>query len=183
MARLIAEKADIVPLLAEVFRQYGFEGASLARIGEGTRLGKGSIYHFFPGGKEEMADAVLADIDAWFRDNIFIPLAENAEPRAGIARMFADVERYFDSGQRICLLGVFALGSERDRFAARVQAYFAAWIAALGAALQRSGHSALEASELAEETVAGIQGALVLSRALQTPASFSAALQRLQRRL
>ena len=46
MARVIAEKDDVIPLLAEVFRTYGFEGASLARISEGTRLGKGSIYHF-----------------------------------------------------------------------------------------------------------------------------------------
>ena len=55
MARVIAEREDVIPLLGEVFRTYGFEGASLARISEGTKLGKGSIYHFFPGGKEEFA--------------------------------------------------------------------------------------------------------------------------------
>lgn len=183
MARLIAEKADIVPLLAEVFRQYGFEGASLARISEGTGLGKGSIYHFFPGGKEEMADAVLADIDGWFRDHIFTPLMESADPRAGMAAMFEAVERYFASGQRICLQGVFALGSERDRYAARIEAYFRAWIAALSAALRRSGRAPDEAALLAEDTVAAIQGTLVLARALQDPARFPAALRRLQQRL
>src|SRR5476649_1575217 len=76
MARTIAERDDVVPMLAEVFRLHGFEGASLARICEGTGLGKGSIYHFFPGGKEEMADAVLAEIGAWFRDQVYAPLAK-----------------------------------------------------------------------------------------------------------
>ena len=41
MARTMVERGDVIPLLAEVFRTYGFEGASLARISEGTKLGQG----------------------------------------------------------------------------------------------------------------------------------------------
>jgi len=51
MARTVAERADIVPKLGEIFREHGFEGASLALIGQKTGLGKSSLYHFFPGGK------------------------------------------------------------------------------------------------------------------------------------
>jgi hypothetical protein len=29
-------------------------------------LGKGSLYHFFPGGKEDMAKAVLDEVAVWF---------------------------------------------------------------------------------------------------------------------
>lgn len=183
MARMIAERADVVPLLAEVFRTYGFEGASLARITEGTRLGKGSIYNFFPGGKEEMADAVLGEIDAWFRQHVFEPLHEGADAAAGIAHMFEQVERYFLSGRKVCLVGVFALGNERDRFAAKVRDYFAAWIDALAGALVRSGKSGTEAAALAEEVVGGIQGALVLARAFDRQDVFVSTLQRLRMRL
>jgi AcrR family transcriptional regulator len=174
MARVVAEREDVLPLLAEVFRTYGFEGASLARISEGTRLGKGSIYHFFPGGKEEMAAAVLAEIEQWFRLHVFEPLRESADAAAGIGAMFAEVERYFLSGQRVCLVGVFALGSERDRFADAVRDYFAEWI---------DGRKGRQATALAEEVVEGIQGALVLARAFDRPAIFRAALKRLQDRL
>jgi hypothetical protein len=45
------------------------EGASLSLISEATGLGKGCLYHFFPGGKEEMADAVLSEIDGWFENH------------------------------------------------------------------------------------------------------------------
>lgn len=183
MARVIAERDDVIPLLAEVFRTYGFEGASLARISEGTRLGKGSIYHFFPGGKEEMAEAVLDHVDQWFRQHVFDPLNERENAVEGIKAMFDDVARYFLSGRRVCLVGVFALGNERDRFAAIVRDYFVAWIDALAAALVRSGRKPKEARVLAEEVVGGIQGALVLARALDQTEVFSDALKRFQKRL
>ena len=74
MPRQVAERADILPKLAEIFRKRGYEGASLSEIGAATGLGKGSLYHFFPGGKPEMAESVLAEVDAWFEGNIFAPL-------------------------------------------------------------------------------------------------------------
>jgi len=186
MARVIAEREDVIPMLAEVFRTYGFEGASLARITEGTRLGKGSIYHFFPGGKEEMAAAVLSQIDDWFRQQVFDPLRQGrngAEAERGIAAMFDQVERYFLAGRKVCLVGVFALGNERDRFADAVRDYFAVWIDALEAALLRAGRRKADARALAEEAVGGIQGALVLSRAFDRTEMFTDTLKRLRSRL
>lgn len=183
MARVIAEREDVIPMLAEVFRTYGFEGASLARITEGTRLGKGSIYHFFPGGKEEMAEAVLAQVDEWFKQHVFEPLVDRADAVEGIRAMFEDVGRYFLSGRRVCLVGVFALGSERDRFANRVRDYFAAWIDALAATLVRIGREPQAANALAKEVVGGIQGALVLARALDETEIFTETLSRLRDRL
>lgn len=183
MARVIAERDEVIQMLAEVFRTYGFEGASLARITEGTNLGKGSIYHFFPGGKEEMAGAVLAQIDDWFKLNVFEPLRESADAEQGIAAMFDEVKRYFLSGRKVCLVGVFALGNERDRFADKVRDYFAAWTDSLAMALIRAGRSSAEANALAEEVVGGIQGALVLARAFDRTEMFSDTLDRLRGRL
>lgn len=183
MARVIAEREDVIPLLGEIFRTYGFEGASLARISEGTKLGKGSIYHFFPGGKEEMAEAVLAQVDQWFRQHIFEPLSEHADVVAGIQAMFDDVGSYFLSGRRVCLVGVFALGNERDRFAERIRNYFGAWIDALATALVRAGREPQDATALAKEVVGGIQGALVLARALDQTEIFTDTLSRLRYRL
>lgn len=183
MARVIAEREDVIPRLADVFRTYGFEGASLARITEGTNLGKGSIYHFFPGGKEEMAEAVLTQVDDWFKRNVFESLNERADAVQGITAMFDDVGRYFLSGRRVCLVGVFALGNERDRFAARIRDYFAAWIEALAGALVRAGREPKVAKSLAEEVVGGIQGALVLARALDRTDVFAETLHRLRQRL
>lgn len=183
MAKMIAERRDVVPVLAEVFRAYGFEGASLARITEGTRLGKGSLYHFFPGGKEEMAAAVLSDIGGWFRTHVFDPLRSSDDGVESVAAMFREVRRYFLSGRRVCLVGMFALGNERDRFTAQVGDYFSMWADSLREALMRAGRDEPAARELAEDIIVAIQGGLVLARARNEPETFIRTLDRMEKRL
>ena len=182
MARLVYERADVVPMLAEVFRELGYDGASMARIHERTGLGKGSLYHFFPGGKEDMAAAVLADIDTWFDRQVFAPLRLDP-PEKAIDAMWRTVTEYFHGGGRVCLVGAFALDGTRDRFAIAVAGYFQRWIDALSDALARGGRDSRLARDAAEEAVSGIQGALVLSRALDDRETFARAMTRLARRL
>nr|WP_156964680.1 TetR/AcrR family transcriptional regulator [Methylocapsa aurea] len=183
LSRKATVRADVLPTIAEVFREHGFDGASLSLISERTGLGKGSLYHFFPGGKQEMAAAVLDEIDGWFHRNVFAPLRQDPDAGGAIEQMLQAVEAYFRSGQRVCLVGVFALGDARDRFRIQVRTYFVAWTNDLTDALMRSGHDAVTARELSEETVGSIQGALVLARALDDPQSFQRALNRLRKRL
>ncbi|MDP4021610.1 TetR/AcrR family transcriptional regulator [Methylobacterium sp. NEAU 140] len=181
MSRRGRERAEAVAALAEVFRTHGYEGASLSAITAGTGLGKGSLYHLFPGGKAEMAAAVLAEIDAWFEAAVFAPLRDGPDAAAAIRRMLRETDAYFRSGGRACLVGAFALDGTRDRFAARIGGYFAAWRAALAQALARAGRDA--AADRAEHAVLAIQGALVLARALDDPAVFGRALARLEAEL
>jgi TetR/AcrR family transcriptional regulator, lmrAB and yxaGH operons repressor len=182
MAKIVSERADLLPAMAEVFREHGFEGTSIALISAGTGLGKGSLYHFFPGGKEEMASAVLGEIEAWFTTRIFAPLQWDPDAASAIERMFRAVLEYFDSGRKVCLVGAFALAASRDRFAKQVRSYFKMWKEALSAALVRTGRDREAADELAEEILAAIQGALVLARALGDRAVFARAIDRLARK-
>ncbi|RTL73894.1 MAG: TetR/AcrR family transcriptional regulator [Bradyrhizobiaceae bacterium] len=181
MARTVFEKSDAITRVAEVFRELGFEGASLFEITERTGLSKGSLYHFFPQGKEGMAAEILADVDGWFVREVFEPL-ERDEPRAAIAQMWRTVDSYFRSGRRVCLLGAFALDETRDRFAKPIRLYFKRWIEALDGALVRAGADAVIAKSLAEDIVGSIQGALTLARALKEDAVFGRTLARLQQR-
>ena len=173
-----ARRADVVSVLAEAFREHGYEGASMAVLTEATGLGKGSLYHFFPGGKDEMAAAVLEDIDRWFRDRVFAPLrsatgADRAGAREAVDAMLDEVDAYFRSGRRVCLPGAFALGRERERFEAAVTGYFTHWVDALEQALRAAGRAAPRATAM--QILAAVQGGIVLARALQDPAAFSAA--------
>ncbi len=180
----MTERAAHVPALAEAFREHGFAGASVTALCAATGLGKGSLYNFFPGGKAEMAAAVLADVDAWFTVSVFEPLrtGEAGDPGA-IHAMFDAVTGYFRSGRRVCLPGAFALGRERDRFAETIDGYFERWIASLAAALRAAGHDDQAARLAAVETVAAIQGAIVLSRALDSPEIFLQVMERARARL
>jgi len=101
MRRIAPDRDQLLGIVAEVFREHGYEGASLSLIGEATGLGKGSLYHFFPGGKEEMARAVIAHIDGWFEDNVFAPLRDRTDALAGIEHMFEATDGYFRSASAI----------------------------------------------------------------------------------
>lgn len=155
MVRKIAERGDAIPALAEIFREHGFEGASLAEI---TKR---------PG---------------WFETNVLMPLRESEDPAAGIDHMFKAVIRFYHSGRRVCLVGTFALDDTRDRFASEIESYFAAWTRVLAAALKRRGFDTRAARETAEDVVAGIQGALVLARAHDDSELFMRAMKRLYQR-
>lgn len=183
MARMVAERSDAIASLAEVFREHGYEGASLALIGKATGLGKGSLYHFFPNGKEEMVRAVLAEIEQWFEDSVYSPLRDGDDANAAIAAMLDETAKYFRSGRRVCLVGALAVANTRDLFAQAIRDYFVAWVDALQAALVRQGRDAERARILSEDAVLAIQGAIVLSRALDDPAVFQRAIDQLHARL
>lgn len=183
MPRIGPERQDIVAALAEVFREHGYERATLALISKATGLGKGSLYHFFPGGKDEMMVAVLTDIDQWFEENVFAQLRSREDPADTISAMFEAVIDYFRSGRRVCLVGALALGQPRDRFAAAINDYFARWIEALEHGLRCQRHVGEDARIRAEEVVLGIQGAIVLSRAIDDPTVFERAMCQLQARV
>ncbi len=133
----MTERVACLPALAEAFREHGYEGASLAVLSSATGLGRGSLYNFFPGGKEEMIAAVLADIDGWFERTVFLRLEQAGHGAAAIRFMMGDVTTYFQAGGRVCLLGWIGLGSSRDGFADRVKGYFSRWISSLAVCLER----------------------------------------------
>ncbi|AUG51751.1 TetR/AcrR family transcriptional regulator [Thalassospira marina] len=183
MPKIVAERADVIPVLAEIFRENGFEGASLSLIARETGLGKGSLYHFFPKGKEQMASEVLGEIDGWFESRVYRPLREGDDPAKAIRTMCDEVDAYFRSGQRVCLIGAFALDNVRDRFSLAIRDYFARWQQSLADALMRMNHDARQANDLAEDAVLSIQGALVLARAMDDSGVFSRAMARVAARL
>jgi len=179
----ITAREEVIPKLREVFRENGYEGTSLSVITQQTGLGKSSLYHHFPNGKTEMAEVVLDDIGMWFEEFVFMPLRECEDAISGIKIMFKEVNRYFDSGNRICLVGAFALDNTRDQYPEKVRDYFKAWIDALTIALKRKYISHTEAKTLAEDAVVIIQGALVLARSQDDTKFFTRTLKRLEKRM
>lgn len=176
--RVQTDRDSALSGLAEAFREHGFEGASLAVLSKATGLGKGSLYNFFPSGKEEMMEAVLIDIDRWFAETIFSPLEHVHDPRSAITRMMQDVTAYFRSGGRICLVGSLGLNAAGQAFAIKIKSYFARWISALAHCLQAGNVPSELGVRLAEEAVSAIQGAIVLARALGDDMTFNRIVQR-----
>ena len=54
------DDGELIARLSGVFRDVGYEGATLSALAAATGLQKASLYHRYPGGKQQMADEVLA---------------------------------------------------------------------------------------------------------------------------
>jgi len=80
-------KESLLPALADTFCKLGFDGASLSALSRATGLQKASLYHHFPGGKQQMAEVVLDELAAQFEAQVFAPLAGTEPPQARIDRM------------------------------------------------------------------------------------------------
>ena len=176
-------KDKAIAQLLKVFQQYGYEGATLARLSKATGLGKASLYHYFPKGKEEMALSVLNYIDDWFRANIFAPLQSSDEPAQRIRGMSKNVDKFYNCGQQACLLAVLSLGDAKDLFHAQIRQALKAWIDAIAEVLIEAGIERSLARQRAEDAVLQIQGSLVLVRGLGDTAPFERVLERLPKML
>ncbi len=77
----------------------------MSAVSTATGLGKGSLYNFFPGGKDEMLQAVLAHIESWFESRIFLPLERARNPEEAVPHMLKEVTANFHSGAKACLVG------------------------------------------------------------------------------
>ncbi|MEM8637429.1 MAG: TetR/AcrR family transcriptional regulator [Cyanobacteria bacterium P01_G01_bin.54] len=177
-----ATKTDVVPKLVSVFRQYGYEGATLSRISTATGLGRASLYHHFPQGKQGMAAAVLEHISETFRELVLAPLQTQAEPIARLMAMSQGLAQFYDQGRRACFLDIFSLGEAGELFQTRNQRAIQAWIAAIAQVLQEAGLPAAIAEHRAQEAVMQIQGGLIVAR-LGNAAPFLRILAALPQRL
>ncbi|GJL77462.1 MAG: TetR family transcriptional regulator [Nitrospinaceae bacterium] len=177
-ARKIDED-DLMDRLTEVFRLHGYEGASLSRIAEATGLKRASLYHRFPGGKEEMAGAVLKRADDWFEFHILAPLTGSGDPSSRIREMSKRLSDFYGGGRRSCLLDSLSLGDGGGAIRQHIERSFTVWLGALVRVARAAGLSPAVAKERAEEALIGIQGALVMARANGDTKPFARVLQNL----
>lgn len=167
----------------QTFREHGYEGASLSRISKLTGLGKASLYHHFPGGKEDMGMAVLESVGVWFNENVRRPLAESGPPKARLRRMTDALEEFYAGGRKPCLLELFAVGEARSSFGSALAQTSRQWQAAMAEVLVEAGFDQEVANQRALDALIQIQGALVVSRAMEDPTPFQRTMRSLPGRM
>ena len=165
-------REEAVVRLVNVFRQYGYEGATLTRLSNATGLGKASLYHHFPNGKEEMTAAVLEYLRSKLESGILAPLRSDAVPVERLLAMAQSVNAYYNHGQQACLLAMLALGEANDVFHAQIQQALNVWIDALAGVAMDAGIDATVSRHRAEDAILQIQGALILAKGLGDTAPF-----------
>lgn len=174
---------DMIAGLAKVFRDKGYEGASLNDLAEITGLKKASLYHRFPNGKQEMGECVLNTIDQWVDDNIFSHLLDENKPtNLRLKDALKNVEILYDGGKNTCVLRAFSMHSGLTLFEEQIKSGMDKWIVAfngLGISLKLTS---TQAQQYAIQTLIELQGSLIVTKGLADNNIFKNTLKNIEKR-
>ena len=156
------ERAEIVSRLFRVFQDHGFEGASLAHLSQATGLGKSSLYHHFPKGKEQMAEAVLTHGKAFIQKSLADVARSTLPLKERIRKIIAALDGLYAGGRNPCVLGRLAVSEIGPGGRQIAREIFALWTDAIAELARESGMSQARSRQYAEDWIARVQGSLIL---------------------
>jgi AcrR family transcriptional regulator len=157
---------------ARLFARRGYAGTGLKQIATEASAPFGSIYHFFPGGKDALAEDMIRTTGPQFMALVLGLLEERDDPVDAVVHAFDSAARdlvandYADG----CPVATMALDVADTNEALRGAAadVFAAWVE--GGTAWFSRHVAPErAHELALAMVMLVEGAFLLARTTRDP--------------
>jgi AcrR family transcriptional regulator len=154
-------KAEVLARLMATFRSDGYDGASLAELSQRTGLGKSSLYHYFPGGKAEMATAVLGHLEQVLREAFSTALSCKT-PEAKLARLLEGLDAFYAGGKSACILERLVASVDRARFKKPMLRAFEGYVGTFLEIGRAAGLRESVAKARAESAVVRIEGALVL---------------------
>ena len=158
----------IVRAAATLFRRNGFAATGINEIVKVSGAPKGSLYHYFPNGKDEIAVAAVR-----FAGNALVATLERLEQEhnstAALIQAYCKLlagwmaKSGFHDGCPITTTLLESAPQSADIAAAGREA-FDGWCAVIARALIRDGFGKAEAMRLATLTISALEGALILAR-------------------
>ena len=152
----------------ELFRRHGYHGTSLKQVTEAAGATIGSLYHFFPGGKEDLAIATITESGEAYRQ--LFELFADAATDAGdtVARFFDGAADVLEETDYIdpCPIGTVAreVANTNEALRQATDQVFVRWIETAASSFEAEGLPRTTAEDLATTVVATLEGGFVLAR-------------------
>ncbi|MFE7421172.1 TetR/AcrR family transcriptional regulator [Rhodococcus sp. NPDC057529] len=178
MPRRTDARERMIDSARQLFRQQGYSQTAFSDVLAASGTPRGSVYFHFPGGKQELARSVAdLHIDATI-DAVRALRSKARSPGAlvsGYIRESRDrlLSTDYTEGCAVAPLVTETLTAQPE-LAHAVGHGFSRIIDELSAALTDLGVPANRAHALAAHALAGVEGALIVSRATRSVASFDA---------
>jgi AcrR family transcriptional regulator len=158
----------------ELFRRNGYNGTSVKQITIAAKVPMGSLYHFFPEGKDQLAREAIETSGPAYQQLYEIIAAEAATVAEAISNFFDGAAEVLEATDfiDICPIGTVAreVASTNERLRQATSRVFAGWITALAARFEAAGLPSSEANGLATTVVASLEGGFMLARAARDTA-------------
>lgn len=163
----------IVAAAAQLYGRYGYTGVGLKQVAAESGSPIGSLYHFFPGGKDELAAEALRLSGAGYQTLVEGILENMPELASGIEQSFALAAEVLAASGYVdaCWIETVALevASTNEPLREVTAEIFEGWIDSATAWVGSHGVPADEARALGIAYITGLEGAFVLARALRSP--------------
>jgi AcrR family transcriptional regulator len=158
----------IITATSELFRRYGYNGTSLSQVSAAAPATIGSIYHFFPGGKEALAASVIESTGVVYRELFEAIAAEADDVASAFADFFAGAADVLIETDFIdpCPIGTVAreVASTNEIVRKAAEAAFDSWVRSATETMVSAGIEAKHAADLATLFVTTTEGCFVLCR-------------------
>src|SRR3954453_5573311 len=165
-------KDRIVEASAELFRRQGYSGTGIKQILAEASAPFGSLYHHFPGGKEELGAEAIRRSGHLYGQLFPAIVGPAPDLLTGIADFFAGAaQTLVETGYAdACPIATVALevSSTSEPMRDACAEVFDAWIAGAAEHFARHGIAPDRARELALHFLCALEGAFVLARALRS---------------
>jgi len=159
-------RKKMIDATGDLLRRQGFHATGLSDIVAESGAPRGSLYFYFPGGKDELARAALEAAGAEWRARIGAAVASAPDLDGALAAVVKllgdDLEASkFENG---CPVAAVALETTCEPVRKAIVAHYAEWVRGITAYLVANGFAAAPAQQLAIVALSAIEGALLLAR-------------------
>lgn len=169
----------IVGSTGDLFRRQGYAGTGMKQIVAEAGAPFGSLYHFFPGGKEELGEEVIRSSGAAYGELVGLFFGPEPDVVAATRAFFAGAGAtlretgYADA----CPIATVALevASTNERLRRATADVFTGWVDELAPHLVAAGLDQPTARSLSTTLIALLEGAFMLSRARRSTDPMDAA--------
>ncbi len=164
---------------ARMFRRNGYTGTGVKQVAAAAGAQLGSLYHFFPGGKEQLVEEVIRTSGPLYGDLVYGILDPYDDPVTAITDAFAIAAQDLEASDYAdaCPIATIALevASTNDHLRQATADVFTDWLDRGTALFVRHGLDEPAARRLTISLVAALEGAFVLARALRNTEPLHAA--------
>ena len=167
-------RQKILKATSSLFERQGYHATGLNQIVEESNTPRGSLYYYFPDGKEELAAEAVRQRTNEVIGNTRRMLSDIDDPIEAIHTMILEASRHCI--QNDCSTGapIAAVALEASNTSERIRqacaAHYQELEGLLAAKLVMGGFSAEKAASLASTIHAAIEGAMIISRTKQDAA-------------
>ncbi|MGK0389846.1 MAG: AcrR family transcriptional regulator [Maribacter sp.] len=170
-------ESDLLNSLMEVLRTKGYDGASLNELASNSGLKKASLYHRYPGGKKEVALAVLKYVDEWVNTHIIAILADTTiDKNKRLHKIIDNINLIYGEGSKACILRALSTDSGIQLFSEQLKDSMSQWINGFTLFGMELGQPKSTAENNAYKVLTLVQGSLVVSKTFNNNKAFLNAL-------